>query len=147
MNKRNRAVAITKIPVDVPEPLYLRLRNIAAVAQRSIEEILASAVSIALPPSPDLPDGIADELAEMIWLSDEALWTATNPTFTPEQQARLSTLNDLVDERRLNPQEKTEQDQLMIAYERSVLRRAQAFSILRRRRHQIPHYADLTMPS
>lgn len=140
-------MAIAKIPVDVPKPVYMRLKNIAVIAQRSVEDILTSALSVALPPSPDLPDSIADELSEMIWLSDEALWSVTNPTFTSEQQACLSTLNELVDTRSLTPKEESEQKQLLTAYERAVLLRAQAFAILRRRGHQVPRYADLTSPS
>ena len=140
-------VAITKIPVDLPEPLYRRLQGVAAFAQRSIEEILASAISTALPPSPDLPDALADELAEMLWLSDEMLWTATDPTFTSVQQIRLTELNDLASERSLTPKEKSEQGQLLAAYDRSVLRRAQAFAILSRRGHQIPQRSELPLAS
>ena len=135
-------MTVTKIPVDVPEPLYRRLQSIATLAQRSVDEILTSAISVALPPSSDLPEALADELAEMIWLSDEALWTATQPAFTPDQQRHLSELNDLVDTRPLTPPEKHEQGELLSAYERSVLRRAQAFAILVRRGHQVPNYTD-----
>ena len=134
---------IAKIPVNVPKPVYMRLQSIAAIAQRSVEEILTSAVSVALPPSPNLPDAVANELAEMIWLSDEALWSATDPTFTQEQQARLAELNALVDVCSLTTAEKSEQEQLLTAYERSVLLRAQAYSVLSRRGHQISRYTDL----
>jgi hypothetical protein len=131
-------MTVAKIPINVPEPLYRRLQRISALAQRSVEEILTSAVTVALPPSPDLPNSVADELAEMMWLSDEALWAATTPTFTAEQQSRLSALNDLEDTRSLQAEEQQAQAQLLAAYERSVLRRAQAFAILARRGHQIP---------
>ena len=137
-------MTVNKVPVNVPKPLYTRLMNIATLAQRSVEDVLSSAVAVALPPSPDLPDAIADELAEMIWLSDEALWNATNPTFTSEQQTRLASLNALVDKQPLTLQEQIEQAQLLDAYEYSVLRRAQAFSILKRRGHQIPQYSELS---
>lgn len=140
-------MAMTKIPVDVPEPLYRRLQRIAALAQRSIEEILSSAVAVALPPSPDLPAPLADELAEMMWLSDQSLWQATIPTFTPVQQRRLAALNDLGDDRALTTKEQREQAQLLAAYEHSMLRRAQAFAILARRGHPLPRYTELPVPS
>lgn len=140
-------MAVATIPVQLPESLYQRLQTAATVAQRSIDEILASAVAVALPPAPDLPDTLATELAEMIWLSDAALDAATRPTFTPAQQARLAELNHWVDERTLTPQEKREQEQLLAAYEVSVLRRAQAYAILARRGHRVPNYADLTVQS
>ena len=77
------------------------------------------------------------ELAEMIGLSDEALWQATTPTFTKAQQERLSMLNDLADDRPLTAREKVEQMELLFAYEQSVLRRAQAFALLSQRGHRI----------
>ncbi len=139
-------MTVEKIPINVPEPLYLRLQGISVFAHRSVEEILTSAVAVALPPSPDLPPSVANELAEMIWLSDQALWDATIPTFTAKEQTRLAELNDLEDTRALRVDEQQEQAQLLAAYERSVLRRAQAFAILSRRGHQIPQLKDLTIP-
>ena len=98
---------------------------------------------MALPPLPDLPESIAGELAEMMWLNDEDLRSATKPTFTTAQQQRLADLNDLVDERPLSLEEKAEQEALLVAYERSVLRRAQAVAILARRGHCAPQYSEL----
>jgi len=131
------------VSVQVPEPVYRRLQGAAVAAKRSVGDVLSSAVTVALPPSPDLPEALADELAEMIWLSDESLWQATVPTFTKEQQERLATLNDLSDDRALTTSEKAEQAELLVAYEQSVLRRAQAFAILSRRGHRLPTYSAL----
>lgn len=133
----------SQVLIQVPEPVYRRLQGAAKAAQRSVSDVLASAVTTALPPSPDLPEALADELAEMIWLSDEALWQATMPTFTDEQQERLAALNDLSDDRTLTAVEEAEQRALLNAYEESVLRRAQAFAILSRRGHHIPPYSTL----
>jgi len=77
--------------------------------------------TIMLPPFPDLSEGIAAELAEMIWLSDEALWRATEPTFMQKQQERLAELNHAVDVRSLSSDEVAEQQELLAAYEHSVL--------------------------
>jgi hypothetical protein len=131
------------VAVQVPEPVYRRLQGAAVAAKRSVGDVLTSAVTVALPPSPDLPEALADELAEMIWLSDEALWQATTPTFTKAQQERLAMLNDLSDDRPLTAKEKAEQVELLFAYEQSVLRRAQAFAILSRRGHHLPTYSTL----
>lgn len=138
-------MTLATVPVDVPKHIYTRLKNSATIAKRTVEDVLTSAVSIALPPSPDLPDDIADELAEMIWLSDEALWDQTNPTFTREQQDRLAELNHTNDQRTPTPDECEEQKTLLAAYERSVLLRAQAYNILSRRGHTIPRYPDLAI--
>ena len=103
-------------------------------------------IDVPLSPSSDLPEALAAELAEMMWLSDEALRHATQPTFTPEQQ-RLAELNDLEDEHPLTQAEQSEQAELLAGYERSLLRRAQAFAVLARRGHQLPAYPDLTPPA
>jgi len=139
-------MSLATVPVDVPQHVYVRLKNSAAIAKRTVEDVLTSAVSIALPPSPDLPEDLANELAEMIWLSDEALWRVTTPTFTAEQQKRLAELNHRVALDELTSEETREQQALLTAYEHSVLIRSQPFNILNRRGHEIPRYADLATP-
>jgi len=133
--------------IRVPEPLYRRLERAAALTHRSVADVLASTIAIALPSASDLPEALADELAGMIWLSDEALRAATRPTFTPEQQRRLNELNDLEDERQLTEAEQAERAVLLVEYERSVLRRAQAFAVLAQRGYQTPDYTELTSVS
>ena len=64
------------IPVYVPEPLCRRLERAAALTHRSVADVLASTIATALPPMSDLPEALADELAGMLWLSDEALRAA-----------------------------------------------------------------------
>ncbi|HKZ84203.1 MAG TPA: type II toxin-antitoxin system Phd/YefM family antitoxin [Anaerolineae bacterium] len=130
--------------IRVPEPLYRRLERTAALTHRSVAHVLASTIAIALPPISDLPEALADELAGMSWLSDEALRAATQPTFTPEQQKRLSELNNLEDECPLTEIEQAERAALLAEYERSVLRRAQAFAVLAQRGYQTPDYTELT---
>jgi len=121
-----------------------RLERTAALTHRSVAHVLASTIAIALPPISDLPEALADELAGMSWLSDEALRAATQPTFTPEQQKRLSELNNLEDECPLTEIEQAERAALLAEYERSVLRRAQAFAVLAQRGYQTPDYTELT---
>ncbi len=133
-------MADTLVTIEVPEPLYRRLQGAAAAAHRTVADVLTSAVTVALPPSPDLPAPLAAELAEMIWLSDDALRAATQPAFTAQHQERLALLNATADERRLSIAEQQERLRLVDAYEYAVLRRAQAFAILQRRGHAIPDY-------
>ena len=132
-----------KVTIQISEPLYRRLQRVAQISKRPVEEVLSTTLAIALPPFPDLSEALAGELAEMIWMSDRGLWAATHPTFSPEEQDRLTALNDLNDERTLAEQEEEERIRLLAAYDRSVLRRSQAFAILARRGHPIPRYADL----
>jgi hypothetical protein len=134
---------MTTISVPVPEPLYRRLERVATLTRRSIADMLASAITVVLPPAPDLPEPLAEELAGMMWLSDARLRAATQPTFALQQQKRLQDLNDAEDERPLTENERDERARLLAEYERSVLRWAQAFAVLAQRGHRTPKYAEL----
>jgi hypothetical protein len=136
-------MAVSMIPVQVPEPLYRRLERTAKLTRRTVDEVLASTIAVALPSMSDLPEALANELASMIWLNDEALRAAAQPTFTVEQQKRLSELNDLEDQRQLSEPEQAEREALLAEYNRAVLRRAQAFAVLAQRGYQVPDYTDL----
>ncbi|PKQ26625.1 MAG: hypothetical protein CVT63_08355 [Candidatus Anoxymicrobium japonicum] len=131
------------ISLAVPEPLYRRLERVAQMTQRSVAETLASAIAIAVPSAADLPDALADELAGMAWLSDKMLRSAIRPTFTRTQQKRLAEINDIQDKRPLSVSERAEQAHLLAEYERSMLRRAQAFMILAQRGYRTPGYNEL----
>jgi hypothetical protein len=113
------------VSVQVPEPIFRKLKRAADVTCRPVEEVLA------------------DELASMHLFSDNALWAATEPSLSPAEQRRLGQLNRIAGQRPLTEAEKTEQEQLLAAYHRSVLRRAQALAILAQRGHPIPTETEL----
>jgi hypothetical protein len=131
-------MAITMIPIQLPESLFQRLKCAADLTHRSVEDIAAAALAAALPLPPDLPPDIANELAAMPLFSDDALWAATAPAFSPTEEYRLNQLNVAAAERTLTQAESAEQHSLIIAYRRSVLRRAKALAILAQRGHRLP---------
>jgi len=65
-----------------------------------------------------------------------------HPSLSPAEQIRLSQLNHKAGERPLTQSEKAEQEYLLSAYHRSVLRRAKALAILAQRRNQKPGFSD-----
>jgi hypothetical protein len=85
-----------------------------------------------------LPSDLADELAVMRLFSDEALWKATEPTLSPEQQAHLSELTRQQNKRTLTEAEQDKLEALLAEYDRSVLRQAQALALLSLRGHPLP---------
>jgi hypothetical protein len=131
------------VAVQVPERIYRKLKRAADVTYRPVEEILATTLNAALPEPPGLPPELADELASMHLFSDDALWAAAAPSFPLTEQRRLSQLNHIAGQRPLRKAEKAEQTQLLAAYHRSVLRRAQALAILTQRGHAIPTETEL----
>jgi hypothetical protein len=125
------------VSVQVPQSTFRKLEQAARLTHRSVFEILVSAVETTLPSPPDLSADVADELAAMFLLSDEALWAATQPSFSPAGQTRLQQLNRLAGERPLTPPETAEHESLLKSYHHAVLRRAQALAILSQRGHPV----------
>jgi hypothetical protein len=120
---------------------------VAEITHRSVEDVLATTVNVALPQIPDLPADLADELAAMTMLNDEALWAATESSLSPVQQRRLSQLTHAGGSRPLTAAESSELAHLLDLYDRSVVRRARAFALLAHRGYQIPDRVDLPGPT
>jgi len=129
------------VTVTIPERLYNRLQAIAKNSNQAISDVLiASAEAMLVLENADtaLSPEVADELAAMRLSSDEALWASTQSTLSPQQQARMSELTQYQAERTLTAAEQNELDNLLAEYDRSVLRRAQAFALLSLRGHTLP---------
>lgn len=137
------------ITVNIPERLYRRLQMVANSTNRAISDILVESAEAMLPvveADAALPAKIADELAAMHLYSDEALWEATEPILSPEQQARLSALTRQQGEQSLTVTEKIELEELLTQYDHSVLRRAQALALLSLRGHPLPDLNEANVP-
>jgi len=131
------------VSVGLPRPVFLKLKRTAELTHRPVEEVLVATVNAALVEPPGLPADLANELAAMHLFSDEALWAATHPSLSPAEQFRLSQLNHKAGERPLTKAEKAEQEHLLTAYHRSILRRAKALAILAQRGHSLPVEIEL----
>ena len=81
------------VSVQVPEPIFRKLKRAADVTCRPVEEVLAATLNAALPEPSGLPPELADELASMHLFSDDALWAAVEPSLSPTEQRRLGQLN------------------------------------------------------
>jgi uncharacterized protein YnzC (UPF0291/DUF896 family) len=75
--------------------------------------------------------------------SDAALRAAVEPSMSRAEQKRLEQLNAAAGERALTAAEKKEQQALITAYDRSVLRRAKAMSILAQRGHDVNEFLQV----
>jgi|GEM_PF-1410241 len=131
------------ISVQVAESVYRRLQRASDLTYRSVDEILSSALTVALGVSPELPAERQDELAGLGMLSDAALWAASESSLSPARQRRLHQINQAAGERSLSSSEEREQTQLLDLYQRSVLQRAQALALLTYRGYDLPERADL----
>ncbi len=123
--------------IQVPKPLFERLERMAELPHRPVAEYIAQSLDLVTLPSEASP-ALQAELANMIHLSDRALWDATQPSLSPAEDSRLRQLNHVAGERELTPDEQKELDGLLEEYHASVLRRARAFATLQMRGFVIP---------
>jgi hypothetical protein len=149
-HRNERGVAMIQqtpmVNVGMPIPLYNRLKRAAELTHRSVEDVLAATVNVALVTDASLPADLANELAAMMLFSDDALWSAAESSMSPAQQRRLEQLPAIADSRGLTAAEAAELDHLMEVYDRSVLRRAKALAILAQRGYQLPNQSVATQP-
>jgi len=125
------------VTVELPASIFRKLQRAAELTYRPLGELLTSTLNAVLVAPSGLPADLADELAAMHVLSDDALWSATRPSLAAAEQHRLQHLNHAAGERPLTQAEEAEQTALIHAYQRSLLRRAQAPAILAQRGYQI----------
>ena len=70
------AYQVDTVAVKLPTPIYRRLKRVAEITYRSVEDVLASTVDAALPLDPNLPPDVAHDVAAMHLMSDDALRAA-----------------------------------------------------------------------
>jgi len=125
------------LTLTLPDSVISKLQRASALTYRSMDEIVAVAVDTTLTTEQALPGGLDEELAAMRIFSDDALWAASRPSISAFEQERLAQLNEDAHERTLTQAEASEQQALLAAYQRSMLRRAQALALLKQRGHDI----------
>lgn len=133
------------LTITVPDSVFRKLNRMAELTYRTVDEVIVSTFETVVESESDLPDELAAELAATQLYSDDGLWAATRPSMSAYEQHRLAQLNEFAGERSLTEREKAEQSDLLVAYDRSLLRRAQALALLKQRGHDVT--PALSMPS
>lgn len=126
------------VTVNLPEVVYERIRVTAEATARSIQEVVAQAIALALPPlEEDLSPKLRSELAALAVLSDEELWNLTKRPMAEDKQTQLEALAELKKKRPLTPPEQSALDDLMEEAHRTMLRRAEVYRTLAHRGYQV----------
>lgn len=135
--------------IEVPEELYVQLEQRAQAAAQSVDSVAAQALARSLPlaPEADLPQAMQAELAAMLHLSDEALWTIAGSTMNRDTLALYDMLRERKAAGTLTPEGQQWLARLAQEADALMLRKAQAYALLKRRGHQLPALADLPIPS
>lgn len=127
------STSVHQVVVNLPAPLYQRVRRTAESMRRSVEDVLLNSLATALPPLMGLPDEVSDDLVSLAFLNDSALWDVARSVLPAEHHRRMDELLARKGQGRLTKQEQQTLDQLVNDYETFVLRRSQAALLLQRR--------------
>jgi len=125
------------VTLHLEGPLYDYFRQRAEGKRRSLEAELLETVEAAGPKAQELPAALAQAVAELPELDDEALWRVARDHLPRQAAEELEALNLEQQRRGLSNAEEAELDRLISAYERFLLLRAEAASLLRKRGHDV----------
>lgn len=127
----------TSVTIDLPNPLVQQLESIAREQHRSVSEMVRERLLQTWPSLPSLPDDVEMELALFTGLSDDVLWLLARSTLAVSDREELANVNTLAQQRVLTELEQARQQVLLDAYDRAMVRRAQAALLLRQRGYDI----------
>ncbi len=125
------------VQLELPETVYQQIQRAAEKAHRPLNELLVEAVSAVAPVMEMPPSSFRNALAQMAYLNDAALWQAARATMTASQRERLEELHDLLQHAGLGEAERNEEQQLLALYRETILVRAQAAVLLKRRGYDV----------
>ncbi len=130
-------MALQTVIVHLPEMLYQKIAQRAQQTQRSVEDELVEAVEAGLPIVGGLPAEVADEVAQLAFLTDDELWQAAESTLPETDSERMQALVLKRQRERLTEAELEEAERLRQRQDRNMLIRAKAAALLKERGHDI----------
>ena len=126
-------MAVQNVTIRMSDQLYHQVEQRAGRMQRSVEEEVVAVVEDALPVLDFLLADIADELGQMVFLTDSELWHAAQTVITAGENRRMQALVLKRQREGLSPEEELEAERLTMRQERVMLLRARAAALLRER--------------
>lgn len=125
------------VTLRIPLPIYEFFKNRAERTHRSVEgELLEVAAAEAAEKDRLSPD-LAQAVAGLAVLDDEALWRAAHSRFPAEQKEEIEALDYKQQSEGLTRNERQRQEQLLNAADRVMLVRAHAARLLKEHGHDI----------
>lgn len=125
------------VTVTLSEPIYNLIKERAEKKQHTVEDELREAMAVVLQDSTRLADEVEDSRVKLTAMNDEALWRAARTTLPKTSLHRLERLNLKQQREGLTASEREERDALAQRYERVILVRSQAASLLKQRGHDV----------
>lgn len=129
--------ATQRVTVQLPATLYRQVQDRARRLHRSVEGEVVALLTVALPTLDDLPAPLADEMAQLVFLSDAELWRTARSELSLADSERMQELAYKRQRVGLSRREEEEVDELLVRYDRSLLLHAQSMALLKERGHDI----------
>ena len=139
-------MAYQSLTIELPESAYQALALLARQSRQPLELLAAQSVIGNLPPPvSNAPSEMQLELLAMQKLpTDELVRIARGQTPAEAQQRHLELLERMQDEV-LSPVEQKEIEQLRLAADRLMVRKAYAWALLRWRGYPVPTFDELSV--
>jgi hypothetical protein len=134
------------LTIHLPASAARRLRRVAEIAHRPVDEVLAETLYATLPPLlEDVPAAFHADLARLETLPSEALHEQMRAVLRPENITRYETLQAIRTERRFLESEQQEWESLRFEADRLMFRKAYAAVLLKWRGERVPSSAELAI--
>jgi predicted transcriptional regulator len=131
------------VTLTLPDRLYEPVQRIAQATNQPLEAVLLTALQASLPPLEGLSADIANELAELEVLDDEALWGVMFEQVPEDEQEEIE---DLLHRNQAGTSSEADRDQLIVLQHRAdrvMLRKARAAVLRRFRGQRVPTLAEM----
>lgn len=125
------------LTLNMPESMYQRLKQRAAMEHRSLEEAALAALAASVPEAEQIPPAWGALLDSMIALDDEALWRAALNNRGRKANGGIRRLRAKRQTRGLTVAEQEHLAELLRQEERGMLIRARALLLLKQRGRDI----------
>jgi len=130
-------MTVQPVTLNLPGPLYNRLKRLAEQAHRTVEAELLEVVATAVPVADELPADLVEAISPLALLDDEALWRAARSRLSPAVAAQMESLHLKRQREGLTEAEAQTLAGLVRQYERAMLVRAHAAALLKQRGHDV----------
>ncbi len=130
------------VTLNMPLPLYNRLKEMAAVSRRSVEAELLETIAAAMPLTDDGTLDSTELISSLALLDNDSLWRIAQTHYPAGQSTQLENLHLKRQEQGLNVVETREAADLARQYDRAMLIRAEAIALLIQRGHNVSALID-----
>lgn len=130
-------MTLQTMTLNLPGPLYNRLKRRAEQTRRTVEVELLEAAAVGMRTEEDLSDDLAQVVSSLRFLNDVALWRAARNRLPATVSAEIEALHFKRQSGGLTESEVQTLALLMHQYEQTMLVRAEAAFLLKQRGHDI----------